>query len=270
MSSQKIVSLVPALTEILFFLGLADHVVGVTEHCNYPEEAINKTKVGLFAQPDKGKILSLCPDLVLADKLLHADTIHSLQEDGLEIMPVSYSRVDGIFELMESLVSRFGADVSAMQKINVLRKRMERLSLRNGFKKPRTYFLMTTDTFITPGPASVQYDAMRLAGARLMESSSVEPYIPVSWEEIVSFDPEVIIYCGVAKGQMLPPRCKGCLLDKPNCQRISTDFVTNEWSGISAVRTGRMYPLPCHAICRPGPRMVDGMEMLQAVCFQLN
>jgi iron complex transport system substrate-binding protein len=91
----------------------------------------------------------------------------------------------------------------------------------------------------------------------------------VSWEQIIEFDPEVILFCGVEKGHAPPPRCKGCTAAKPVCRRTVDDVITGGWGQLNAVRENRVHPIPCHLLCRPGPRLIDGMERLHSDFFRV-
>jgi iron complex transport system substrate-binding protein len=82
---QRIVSLAPTHTEILFALGLADNVVGVSDYCNYPPEAKEKQKIGGFANPDIDKILALNPDLILAFGTIQKPIVKKLEVRGQKV-----------------------------------------------------------------------------------------------------------------------------------------------------------------------------------------
>jgi len=101
-----------------------------------------------------------------------------------------------------------------------------------------------------------------------MDFQSVDSYVKVYWDQIVEFDPEVILFCGVEKGQTPPPKCRGCAARNPICHRTVDDIITGDWDQITAVRENRVYPIPCHMICRPGPRLIDGMEKLHGHYFR--
>lgn len=268
-SVQRIISLVPSITEILHFLGLESRVVGVTEHCNFPEEAKTKEKVGTFGQPQISRILSLKPDLVLADGALHKKLIEELQNTEVKVLASTPSSLEDVFLIMSEL-GRFCDTENAVRSIiNSLRKRVLRLSQKSNFKRPRVFRLMSINPFVTPGPRSFQYDALQMAGAQLLAFESNDPYVKVYWEQIKEFDPEVILFCGVEKGQALPQKCIGCVARNPICQRTVDDFMTKEWEQITAVRANHVYPITCDTICRPGPRLIDGMEKLHSRYFQL-
>lgn len=265
---QRIVSLVPSFTEILYFLGLEARLAGVTEHCDFPVEAKTKDKVGTFGWPLLSKILSLKPDLVLADAALHKKVADELQNAGVEVIAFSPASVGDIFLIMNEIVRICGVEAAVRPVIDSLRERADQLSRKSGRRRPRVFRLMSTDPLITPGPGSFQYDALQTAGAQQMVFQTKDPYIKVLPEHIIEFDPEVVLFCGVEKGQTPPPRCKGCIAKRPICQRTVDDIRSKEWEQITAFRENRVYPIACHTICRPGPRLIDGMEKLHSRYFR--
>ena len=84
---QRIVSLAPSNTEILFALGLADKVVGVTDYCNYPPEAKEKPSIGGFSTPNIEKVIALSPDLILATSTHQKQVIPQLEAKGMTVRP---------------------------------------------------------------------------------------------------------------------------------------------------------------------------------------
>jgi len=262
---QRIISLVPSVTETLYFLGLEARVVGVTEHCNYPEEVNSKYKIGTFGHPQLSKILSLEPDIVLADGALHRKIIDELQNNGVKVLAATPISVDDIFILMSELGYICHTEITVKPLINKLKERVDKISQNSMLRSPRVFRLMDTNPFVTPGPRSFQYDALRLAGAKLIDFQSDDPYVKVSWDQIKGFDPEVILFCGVEKGQLLPLKCKGCVAKKPICHRTVDDIITGEWESITAVREHQIYSISCDTICRPGPRLINGIERLHRV-----
>lgn len=260
---KRIISLVPAATEVLYYLGLEARVVGVTEHCNFPEEAKSKYKVGTFAQPQLTRILDLEPDLILADEGIHRKVIRELENHHIRVLQATPITVEDIFTFMAEISTLTQTQDQAKPLITFLRDRAESLRQNPPGRRPRVFRLMSTGTYITPGPKAFQYDALRLAGADMMNLAGNKPYVQVSWQQIEEFNPEIILFCGVNKGRPLPERCKGCSAKLPICQRTAEDIFGKEWSRISALREDRVYPLPCHTICRPGPRLMDGAEKLR-------
>ena len=102
---ERIVSLSPNNTEILFALGLENKIVGVTNYCDYPQEAKNKENIGGFSTPSVEKIVALMPDLVLADDI-HKDIINEqMQSLGLTIVVISPESINGILDSIRLVCS---------------------------------------------------------------------------------------------------------------------------------------------------------------------
>ncbi len=260
--TKKIISLVPSITEIVYYLHLEEHLIGVTENCNYPNDTANKCKIGTFGRPDLAKILSINPDIVLADKAVHKKIIEELKDNNINVISFTNRTLEEVFNSMNEISKACGRENCSQPLIESLRKRVQKLKQDHNNQRPRVFRLMNTAPFITPGIGSFQYDALKLAGAQLMDFQSDDSYIKVTMEQIKEFDPEVILFCGVEKGQAFKPRCKGCNVDNPICQRTIDDILYKEWEEITAVKAGKVYPIACDTLCRPGPRLIDGMEKL--------
>jgi len=261
---RRIVSLAPSLTETLFFLGLGERVVGVTEQCDFPPEARERKKVGSFVEPDLGKILRLKPDLILALSRIHGKFIEEAGSEGLPVLALPRVRsVEDILRIMEEI-----ADIAGEERgkalVGSLRERLRLIKERvKPLPPPRVFRLMIEDPIVAPTRSSYQWDAMRLAGGWPMPLEFEEPYTPVKLEEIVEFDPEVILSCGMREGEEPRRRCPGCRSQNPPCQRIVDEIGKWEgWKETRAAKEGRIYPIPCEFLCRPGPRLVEGIEFM--------
>jgi iron complex transport system substrate-binding protein len=263
----RIVSLVPSFTEILYFLGLERQIVGVTEHCDFPAGAKTKDKVGSFGWPLTDKILALKPDLVLADAAMHREDAAQLRKTGIEVIAFTPVTVDDIFRVMDEIAKFCFIETAVKPLVYSLRERVYQLAQKSCYGKPRVFRIMTTKPLITPGPGSFQYDALQKAGALLMDFQAKDPYVEVLPEQVAKFDPEVILFCGVEKGQKLPLKCNGCAAERPICRMTADDVIRKEWAQVKACRKNRVYPIPCHTLCRPGPRLIAGMEKLYNLFF---
>jgi iron complex transport system substrate-binding protein len=116
---------------------------------------------------------------------------------------------------------------------------------------------------ITPTSQSYQYDAISIAGGRLMSFSAGEAYARVPLKEVLEFDPEVILSCGRTRSEKPRKRCPGCISQDPPCWWVAEELKDkNGWKETSAAKQDRIYALPCELLCRPGPRVVDGMESI--------
>jgi len=261
---RRIVSLAPSLTETLFFLGLGERVVGVTEQCDFPPEAREREKIGSFIEPDLGKILRLKPDLTLALSRIHEKFIEEAESEDLPVLALPRVRsVEDILRIMEEIADIAGEERGKVL-VGSLRERLRLIKERvKSLLPPRVFRLMIEDPIVAPTSSSYQWDAIRLAGGMPMPLEFEEPYTPVKLEEILRFDPQVILSCGVRNGEKPRRRCPGCRAQNPPCRRIVEEVGKWEgWKETRAAGEGRIYPIPCELICRPGPRLVEGIELM--------
>src|SRR6267142_2020906 len=97
LAPHRIVSVAPAITEMLFALGAGDQIVGVTTYCNYPEAAKAKPKIGGFTTPNVEAILALRPDRVFMMKS-RPDVAQKLRQTGIDVLAVQPDNLAGIYE----------------------------------------------------------------------------------------------------------------------------------------------------------------------------
>ncbi|RJR32747.1 MAG: Fe3+-hydroxamate ABC transporter substrate-binding protein [Deltaproteobacteria bacterium] len=264
---MRIVSLAPSHTEILFFLGLGEQVAGVTAHCDYPPEAKSKERIGFFACPDMGKIVALRPDLIVAYGKLHRDHAEELRGAGLRVWDFFPRTVEELLGGMEMLVDMTGAGGKGLSAVDSLRQRVCEIKEKTrDIPKPGVFFLMFDRPATTPGPASCQYDALCLAGVSLLPAEQKLSFTFVSRDRLVEFDPEIIVSCGRSPGRAERKRCPGCRVENPPCRRDVSSLLESPYlAGTRAVMNRRVYTIPCHWLCRPGPRLVEGIERLSGL-----
>lgn len=261
---MRIVSLTPSHTEILFYLGLGEKVVGVTVHCDYPEQAIFKKKVGTFASPDIKTVLSLKPDLVIAGSI-HQDIIRELENNRVCVYKFEPSTIKELINGIKKIYSLTGKESFAYSKIYILEERlMTIIKTPKVINKHKLMFLMDGEYKLAiPGPSSYQYDALRMVGAQLMPVDKYKSYVFISWHDVASYNPTMILTCGRSKNEPLKKRCFGCTIKKRPCLREVNDIKKNPIiKNVDAIINGHVYTIPCHCLCRPGPRLFDGMERI--------
>ena len=264
---MRIISLVPSHTEILFALGLGDQVVGVTSHCDYPPEVEKIQRVGLFGNPSIEKILSLQPDLVLLDSRLQGSCQQKLQEAGIEVFDFFPYTLDELFTGMERLINVAGGGDDARQVVDGLRIEADRLIKRaKRLPSRRLLFVMGSEVLATPGPASMQYGALAALGLELYPVDSQISYLPITWGDVANFDPEILLVCGRVPGREVQKRCPGCSIKNRPCARdVEEIYQVADIAGVSAVKERKVFTVPCTFFCRPGPRLLEGMEWLVGV-----
>jgi iron complex transport system substrate-binding protein len=239
---QRIVSLAPSITEILFALGLGDRVVGVTSYCDYPPEAATKEKVGDTLRLSVERVVALRPDLVIASTSSQLEQfIRKLDEVGIPVYISNPRNVAGVIETIARIGTLTGATGRARELSDSLQKRMAVIdtSLRDA-PRPRVLVILSTEPLITAGGSTFINDLIERAGGQSISSGEAAEYPQYSLETAVAARPEVILL--QAQEARLPERLKAT----------------------PAAQTGRVYHVDDNLMLRPGPRIIDGLEQMAA------
>ncbi len=243
---KAIVSLAPSITEILYALGLADRVAGVTEFCNYPPEAQAKPKVGGFADVSIEKLMALNPDLVLVASIHIAQVLPELEKLGLTVVVVDAHDLPQVLESIELVGKITGKEKEAKTLVAEMQEKMESIAKAvEGRKKPRVFWELSSDLW-TVGPGSFVHDIIVRAGGENIATG--QPYLQLSNEAVIAADPEVII-----------------LADHPYGESAETVAKRPGWDKITAVKEGRIIELTqeqTDIVSRPGPRVVYALELI--------
>lgn len=240
---QRIVSLAPANTEILFALGLGDKVVGVTDNCNYPAEAQKKEKVSVYGTPNIAKIIALDPDLVLATDFDRFQTIPFLEEQGVTVFAVAPQTLDDVLESIQTVGNITDKEQEALNLVNEMQSNIEEIEDQTeGLEeKPRVFYMTWHDPIWTVGRDTWIDDLINIAGGNNTFSQYFESGAMVEIEWAVFLNPEIIMtssWPGVY------------------------DWVLNstEFASTNASQTDRIFIYNDDLVQRPGPRLVEGLQ----------
>jgi iron complex transport system substrate-binding protein len=238
---QRIVSLAPSNTEILFALGLGDEVVAVTMYCDYPAQALDKEKVGDYYGPDIEKIVALQPDLVLATDFHRFDLIPALEQQGFAVFAVAPQTLNDVLESIERIGEITGKEAEALQLVNEMTSKIEAVEeqARAVEQKPSVLYMTWHDPMWTVGRDTWIDDLINIAGGVNIFSQNFEGGAMVQIEWVILQNPEVII-----------------------TSEWSYDWALNatELASTSASQTGRIHTFDDDLAQRPGPRLVQGLD----------
>ena len=236
---QRIVSLAPSITEILFALDLDDIVVGVTNYCDYPAEAMDKPKVGDYFSTNLEVIIAQDPDVVLTDG--HDPVADQLEGLGVSMVVLQPQDIAGIFRNIELVGEITGQEMEAYELVAVNTE---------GVEHPSVFYIIDATDSAKPwtvGAGSFVDTLITLAGGENIIRAS-QDYLQISLEEVVEADPEIIIGPSSHGTAFLP------------------DFSSlPAWKEISAVKKGDIYLIEADLISRPGPRIVDGLDEMARI-----
>ena len=248
---ERIVSLAPNITEILFRLGLDEEIVGVSIHCNFPEKAKSKVRVGSYISLDFEKITSLRPDLIIATGAGNTrDMVDRLDKLGFYSYVIYPKNFDDILKSILHIGQVVNRDKEAKQITEEMRKRSQRvIELTKDLPRPKVFIQIADAPIVTVGKGSFADDLIRLAGGENIAGKEKEVYPRFGMEEILKRSPEVIVI-----SSMNP---------KGDYQKILQEW--NRWKTIPAVKNGRIHLIDSDLIDRPSPRIIDGLEELARV-----
>jgi iron complex transport system substrate-binding protein len=246
-SVQRVVSLAPNLTEIVFALGKGDQLAGDTDFCDYPPAATKKPHVGGPVNPNFEQIAALKPDLILATAINRRETVAALDRLGLPVYLTDPHSVGQMVATVEHIGSALDSYETTVPLVKNLRERLSDLDRRlAGRPQRRVLFVVWTDPLISVGRATFIADALHHAGARSVVDTAAE-WPRVNLEEIIRLQPEYLVFAS-AHGEDAQHDIEA-LRTRPG------------WRELDALRRGNIVVIS-DAINRPAPRMVDAIEQL--------
>jgi len=247
---QRIVSLTPALTEILFAVGAGNRVVGVTQYCDFPPAAKAKPKVGGYVNPSVEAVLALKPDLVLVSPGPgNRDSALALRRAGLRLEIVPAETLEESLAAIESVARLVGDETAGRDLAAAVRVRLDAVAKRvAGEPRVRTFFCIQTDPIIAAGRDTLPSQLLELAGGSNVVSALRYPRLDV--EAVAGAKPELILQSR---------------MDLANDDAHVEDAFWKRWPSILAVARGRIVVLPDDLTLRPGPRVADAAEELAAI-----
>lgn len=249
---QRLISLSPTLTEILFELGCGDQLIGVTTYCVYPPEAQKKEKVGDFINPNFEKMLGMKPDLIFAERWSSSKIVPRLRESGLQVIEINSPRsIADIYQVIHQAGQAVRREDRARVIVEDMRRRVEQVKAKAPHMqwRPRIYIEIDLPSW-TVGRTSYTSEAIELCGARNIFGDIDKPALQVSHESIIERDPEVILSFAA------PPS---------EYQRRPG------WEKTSAIRHGRIVDdVGRNLLSHGSHRLVAGMEQLQTRLLQMQ
>jgi iron complex transport system substrate-binding protein len=244
---ERLVSLAPNLTEIVYAVGAGDRLVGDTTFCDYPPQAKNVAKVGDTLQPSIERILALHPQLVLVSTASQLEAFTQQLKDHQIALYITDPRdLAGVFRSIINVGDLLSEGVAAAEYVKQLRARSEIVERAVSGRAPvSVFFQLSGQPLYTAGKTSFVTNLIERAGGRSVTADINEAWPRLSDEAALASRPEaVIMVSGDAMGESANTRIAGALKDSP------------------AARNRRVYLIDGDLLTRPGPRLVDGLEQI--------
>ncbi|KAF5029007.1 Vitamin B12-binding protein [anaerobic digester metagenome] len=247
---QRIISLAPSNTEILYALGLDDRIAAVTERCDYPPATTHKPKVGGFSTVNIERVIAIEPDLIFAAPANTEEVINRLRTLGLTVIVLDPQTIDDVLHDIELAGRATGQEEEASTLIKGLQKRIETVSTaaENRAGHPSVAHVIWHDPLWICGSRTFQNEVITIAGGT-NAFGSVEGWSIVSLEEFITTNPDyILVSSGSGMDRDEYDAIYNYIIHEPRLQRLD------------AVRDGRIYVIDADVVSRGSPRIVDALE----------
>lgn len=247
---QRVVSLAPSITEIVYALGLGDRLVGDTDYCDYPPEAKRKPHVGAVLNPSLEKIVALKPDLVLGTaEANRRETADQLERLGIPLYGLTAHTLEETLDSIVDLGKVLGREEASRGLVARLRARIDAVERQvSGQARPKVLFVVWYRPLITAGPRTFIADVIARAGGVSISNDLRGEWPRLSLEEVLRRHPDVILF----------PRTESFSPGLDEFQRLPG------WKDLRAVRDRRLF-FVSEAVMHPSPRLVDALEEVAGI-----
>ena len=252
---QKIISLAPSNTEIIYGLKADDSLVAVTRYCDFPDEAKKKPRIGGWLDINDELVKGYKPDLLLTSTFVQNKITNKYRKSKMNIIALMPTTLKGVFDSIIKIGKLVGKEKKALELVNSMKKKFNEIQnkIKNS-NKPMVY----VEEWHKPPTVSGNWvpTLVKMAGGDYSLIKAGVHSKEVTTEQIQKYDPEVIVIsiCGMA-------------------DKVPKEWVTKRqgWGNLSAVKNNKVYIFDDSWLNRPGPRLIVGLENLAKVihteCF---
>ncbi len=245
---ERIVSLAPSITEIIFALDQGHRLKGVTTYSDFPPEAQKLPKVGSYVQLNLEKIVALKPDLCIAIKdgnpVAVARRLESLK---IPVYAVNPRNLETVIQTVQEIGGLLNVQEKADQLVQSMNRRIQQVKslVAQTVYRPRVFFQIGVSPIVSVGTHTFSNELIVLAGGKNVAQGPIA-YPRYSIEQVLALSPEVIIITSMARAAIF--------------KQVKAQW--NRWPSLPAVRNHRIYVEDSNLFDRPTPRLVEGLELM--------
>ncbi|MHC4394888.1 MAG: ABC transporter substrate-binding protein [Planctomycetota bacterium] len=248
---ERIVSLAPNITEILFALGLDKKIVAVSSDSDYPAEAANKKKVGTFWQPSTEAIITSRPDLVITLSFEQQKSVaETLNRLGYQVLTLKIEKIEELRAAVKEVSITTGCKQAGDKLANDIESRLYDLQSKvESANKVKVLWVIQSEPLRAAGRNTFVNKLLELAGGENAVESTFQQYPPIGTEQLLTCSAEVIIQSAMGTRNIADQ------------QRAAEKF-WSRWTNLPAVKNNRIYVVDSDIVLRLGPRLPQGIEMI--------
>ena len=254
----RIISLAPNVTEIIYALGAVDQLVGRTDYCNYPEQALAITSIGTLWEPNLETILSLNADIAIASSIVDPSFIDSINKAGVTAYQFyEEESLEGTYALIMNVAIAIGRKDKGTEIVDSLKKRIDAVSAKTvtipaDQKKSTMYIISYGDwgDYAATGETYLN-DVIEAAGG--INAAKEGQYWSISKELLLAQDPDVILL--------------GAYSYTDSAYEIANFSSLEPYSQLTASKTGNVLTINGDAAERQGVRTADTVEEIARILY---
>lgn len=248
---ERIISLSPVNTEILFALELGEKVVGITNICNYPPQAQEKEKIGDYNNPNLEKIIELEPDLILASHGNPIELIDQLERLNYTVVGLNPKNIDDVISSITMVGKITGKDEEATKLTEEMEERIEAVLSKTSNlvenNRPRVLYVVWYKPLWTAGSGTFIDELIQKAGGANI-AGDIPGWPQMNLEVVLGKNPQVVIVGEGHPGGLVETVRKESLLET-----------------IDAFKYNQIYTIDADIVSRTGPRIVDALEEMARI-----
>ena len=248
---QRIVSLAPNITEIIFAIHQGHRLVGATQFSNYPEPAKDLPRVGTYVHLDIEKIVALEPDLCIATKDGNPiEVIQVLEGLNIPIYAVDPRNLETVMTTLTEIGGLLNAQNAAKQVVTQMKTRIHAVAsiIEKATTRPRVFYQIGISPIVSAGTNTCIHELIEMAGGDNIAKGPAT-YPRFSYEQILGLSPDIIIITSMARGAVF--------------EKVKNQWM--QWKDIPAIKHNRITLMDSDLLDRPTPRLVEGLEMLAQI-----
>jgi iron complex transport system substrate-binding protein len=244
---ERIVSLAPNVTEILFDLGAGERIVGVTRFCDFPAEAKEIPKIGGIVDTDLEAIIARRPDLVVGTTSgADPEIARQLDQAGIAYGFVAMDTLEQTYRGIEEIGEFVGQAEEGRALASQMKASIDKMvQASRGADRPKVLMVFGRNPLVAAGPGTFGHELVELAGGQNVMADAKTSYPKLDIEKVISLNPERIIDATMAG------------------ENLDTTFWT-QYASIDAVKDDHVYLIEDPVVLRPAPRLVEGFETIRA------
>ena len=245
---QRVISLAPSITEIVYAIEQGNRLKGVTRHSDFPREANKLPVIGSYVRPDIERIVALNPDLCIATKDGNPKAvIERLAALKLPVYVVNPHNLDTVLETILEIGTLLNAGDKATTLTNNMAERIQRVKSRvvQVAHRPRVFFQIGISPIVSVGSDTFIHELIEVAGGTNLAKGPLA-YPRFSREQVLALEPEVFIITSMSRQAVF--------------EQVRAEW--RRWPSMPAVRDERIFLVDSDLFDRPSPRLVAGLELL--------